>query len=66
MKKAGVAIDSWKRAVFEKRLKEAGFTWKRGPGLTENTMLLKVDYTDEQFDNLAAVIKAANEECAKI
>lgn len=66
MKRAGVFIDSWKRAIFEKRLKDAGYTWKRKPGLTENTMNLLVDFEDHQLDDLAAVIKAANQECANL
>ena len=63
MPKAGIAIDKYKLPVFERRLREAGFTFKQGPGLTKDTLFLTVE-TDEIL-GLKTVIEAANAEATK-
>lgn len=63
-KKAGVVIDTYKLKVFEDALKRAKFKWKRHPGITKDTLLLKVEYDRTTFDKLQKVIKAANEVAA--
>ncbi len=40
--KAAVVIDKWKRPIFEKILKEDGFTFSRQPGITSDTLVLRV------------------------
>jgi hypothetical protein len=63
LKNAGVAIDSWKLPIFRRHLDKAGYTFTEHPGLTEGTLLLKVQY--EWVNDLKPVIEAANQECAK-
>ena len=60
-KKAGVAIDTHKLKVFEDALRRANFKWKRHPGITNDTLLLKVEYDASTVDKLLKVVKAANE-----
>lgn len=40
---AGVAIDKWKLSIFKKHLDEAGFKYTEHPGVTKDTLLLKVE-----------------------
>lgn len=63
MIKAGVVIDSWKRPIFEKRLKDAGYTWKLCPGVTPDTLSFIVKTTSAK--ELEVVVRAANAEAAK-
>lgn len=63
MSKAAVVIDSWKLEIFEKHLKEAGYTYKILSGLSQNSLTLQVDY--EWVAKLQPIIEAAQEECAK-
>lgn len=60
---AGVAIDKWKLKIFEKHLKDAGFSWTRHPGLTADTLLLKVPC--ESAAALQPTIEAAQLACAR-
>lgn len=62
--KAGVVIDTYKLNIFEDALRRAKFKWKRHPGITKGTLLLKVEYDATTFDKLQKVIKAANEVAA--
>lgn len=57
--KVGIAIDSRKRPIFEKRLKNAGYTFT-ADALTGNTLLLRVD--TENAEALRRVVALANEE----
>ena len=60
--KAGIAIDKWKLPVFDRHLSEAGYTYKKGPGLTKDTLFLKVKFDDlKAFETL---VRAANEDAA--
>lgn len=61
MKKAAIAIDKYKLKVFEDAFKRAGFKWKRHPGVTPDTLFLKVEYDDTTFDKLHKVVRATNE-----
>lgn len=56
---AGIMIDSWKLAIFERRL--AGYSYTVNPGLTDDTLLLKVQTNAPVA--LEAVVRAANKEC---
>ena len=64
MKKAAVVIDAHKLKIFEDALERAGFKWKRHPGVTPDTLNLKVEYDDTTFDKLHKVTAAANEVAA--
>jgi hypothetical protein len=46
MSKAAVAIDTYKLHIFEKNLKEAGLLYEVCEGITKDTLLLVVQYTD--------------------
>lgn len=66
MAKAGIAIDTWKRPIFERRLAESGYTSKWTPGLTKDTGILTVEV--ERATQIAAlhpIVKAANDEAAR-
>jgi len=61
VKSAAIAIDDYKLQTFEDALKRATFSWERCKGLTSGTVILKVEYSDVDFDKLQKVIAAANE-----
>lgn len=61
--KIGIAIDSWKLRIFERRLTKAGFVYGKHPGVTKDTLLLTVDTDDK--DGLFTIVKAANTEAAR-
>ncbi len=63
MKKAGIAIDSWKLPIFERHLKQGGYTYQEGAGLTDDTRMLYV--STENLEALSVVVGAANIEAAK-
>lgn len=59
---AGVVIDDWKLPVFKRHLDAAGFKYTQHPGVTPDTITLKV--ITEWVHKLQPVVKAANDECA--
>ena len=61
VKKAGVVIDTYKLKTFEDALKRAKFKWKRHPGVSKDTLMLKVEYDITTFDKLQKVVNAAHE-----
>ena len=63
MKRAAIAIDTWKLPIFKKHLDKAGYTFTEHDGLIRGTLTLHVDY--EWVAALKPVVEAANEECAK-
>lgn len=58
--KAGIAIDDWKLPIFERHL--SGYVYEKGPGLTDDTLLLTVETDDMKA--LEKVVRAANAEAA--
>lgn len=62
MKTAGIVLDSWKLAIFKRHLKGAGFEFTTHPGITADTLTLKVK--TELIAPLQRVIEAAQKECA--
>jgi len=61
MSTCGIAIDAWKLPIFKRVLTNAGYTFTKNPGLTADTLLLKV-----KTDNILAlktVIEKANKVC---
>lgn len=61
MKIAAIAMDKYKLKTFEDAFSRAGFKWKRHPGITPDTLTLKVEYDDTTFDKLQKVVRATNE-----
>lgn len=61
MKTVGIAIDDWKLPVFKRHLDRAGYRYTEHPGLTKNTLLLKVK--TEFVSGLQPVVEAAQKEC---
>lgn len=61
MKTVGIAIDDWKLPVFKRHLDRAGYAYTEHPGLTKNTLLLKVK--TEFVSDLQPVVEAAQKEC---
>lgn len=62
MKTAGVVIDDWKLPIFKKHLDSAKRTYTEHPGVTADTLTLKVQY--KWVADLQPIIEAANKECA--
>jgi hypothetical protein len=60
--KIAVAIDKWKLPVFDKHLKEAGYSYETESGISKEVLILKVEAEKEL---LRPIVKAANDECAK-
>lgn len=62
MKKAAIVIDTWKLPIFTRHLVKAGYEFKHAGEFTKDTMVLTVATDD--FQTLAVVVKAANDEAA--
>jgi len=62
MKTAAVAIDDWKLPTFKRHLDAVGYSYTVGPGVTHDTLILKVKF--EWVRELKPIIEAANAECA--
>lgn len=58
---AAICLDTWKRPVFESRLRGAGFDWTEHPGITADTITFKVK--TESIAALQKVLEAAQREC---
>jgi len=61
--KAGIAIDNWKFQIFERHLKQGGYSFERVNGLTKDDMVLMV--VTENIEALGMVVKSANNEAAR-
>ena len=61
--KAGIVIDEWKLPIFERRLRQSGYSFKNAGHLTTGTLLLQVETTN--LEALGAVVTAANDEAAR-
>ena len=64
MKKAAIVIDDWKLPIFEQHLTEASFEFKQGLGVTEDTMVLTVEFEEDRFNDLSLLVRAANTKAA--
>ena len=60
MSKAAIAINEWKLPIFERHLKQAGYTFEKGPGLSVDALILVVNTSN--INALEAVVRAANDE----
>ena len=65
MKTAGIVIDAWKLDIFQRHLEKAGYVADVGPGLTPDTLLLRIQFDEEQSAAAAKVVRAANDEAAR-
>jgi hypothetical protein len=63
MKKVAIMLDAWKLKIFKKHLDGASFSYKKHPGLTANTLTLKVETDD--VPRLKTTVEAAQRECAR-
>lgn len=61
MKTAGIAIDKWKLAIFKRHLDAAGYSYTEHPGLTADSLFLKVK--TDFVAPLQKVVEAAQLEC---
>lgn len=61
--KAGIAIDTWKLAIFTRHLEQSGYEFTQGAGIAPDTLMLYVVTDNAQA--LQAVLRAANTEAAK-
>ena len=55
--KAAICIDAWKLPIFERHLTQSGFTFETHPGITDDSLTLKVD-TDSGGDLVNACTQA--------
>lgn len=62
MKTAGIVLDAWKLPIFKRHLKAAGYAFTVHPGVTANTVTVKVK--TERIAPLQRVVEAAQKECA--
>ena len=62
MQKAGIAIDDWKLAIFDRHLRQAGYSFENSGHLTAGMLVLRVDTTN--LVALSEVLRAANTEAA--
>ncbi len=62
--KAAIVLDAWKQTIFKRRIVQAGFTYEQHPGVAAGTVTLTV-ITDDGL-RLAEVVKAANDEAARV
>lgn len=58
---AGVVLDRWKLPIFKRHLDAAGFEYSEHPGVTSDTMLLKVKA--DFVATVQPIIEAAQREC---
>jgi hypothetical protein len=63
MKKVGIAIDDWKLPIFDRHLKQSGYSFVNAGLLCKGTLVLTVQ--TENLEALGVVVKAANDEAAR-
>jgi len=61
MKTVGIAIDQWKLSTFKRVLEGAGYAFTKHPGVTSDTLLLKVK--TDSISDLQPFVEKANKEC---
>lgn len=63
--KAAIAIDDWKRATFERGLKDAGFHFKTEPFTKDGkTLTITVQCVEADFPKLSETVVQLQAECA--
>lgn len=61
---AGVVVDGCKLPIFKRHLEVAGYKYTEHPGITADTLTLKV--TCDWAHKLQPIVKAANDECRAV
>lgn len=61
--KVGIAIEKWKLPIFSRHLKQAGYSYDDGAGVTADTIMLYVHTLDAEA--LKKVVIAASTEAAR-
>jgi hypothetical protein len=61
MHKAGIVIDPWKLAIFERHLKQAGYTYVNAGLIHKDGLVLRVDTIN--LEALNGVLQSAQHEC---
>ena len=56
-----IGIDAWKLAIFKRHLDEGGYSYTVHPGITDDTLFLKVKC--DFIATLQRVVKKAQKEC---
>lgn len=56
-KKAAIALDTWKLSIFERHLKQGGYSWTNVGELTPGALILTVE--TESLAALFVVVQAA-------
>lgn len=59
---AGVVIDDWKLKIFEKGLKDEGYTYDTVPGISKGTLFLRVNTDD--LEKLKSALGRLNQQAA--
>lgn len=59
--KAAICIDDWKLSIFDKHLREAGFSYENKGHLVSGALILHVEA--ESANQLRPVVVAAEREC---
>lgn len=63
VKKVGIVIDDWKLPIFERHLKQAGYTFENKGVFHAGTLVLRVSTTN--VEAMRAVVSAANSEAGQ-
>jgi hypothetical protein len=61
--KIGICVDDWKLPIFERHLKQSGYTFENCGNFALGAILLRVDTTNPTA--LHEVVRAANTEAAR-
>lgn len=55
--RSGIAIDDWKQPIFEQILSDQGWTFKVGPGVTDDTRIIHVVHDPSQLFALSLAVR---------
>ena len=61
--KVAICIDDWKLPIFERHLKQSGYSFKNAGEITPGALVLTVETNNASA--LAEIVKAANTEAAR-
>ena len=62
-KTAAIVLDDWKLPIFDRRLKQAGYSFTNAGAFMPGSLILQVETTN--LVALGVVVKAANDEAAQ-
>lgn len=64
--KVGIAIDDWKRPTFERILSASGFDYEVFPGVTSDTLLIRVMCDEKDLDRLHETVQKCQNKAAEL